>query len=331
MMTVQIAAVSLVLFFALTAGGLAFFTYYTARRVKAALPPQGRFVDVAGIRFHVHEQGKGPDLLLIHGLAGQMRHFTYGVVERLSHEFRVVTIDRPGSGYSVRHPSTPADLSMQAAAIAALIETLRLERTFVVGHSLGGAIALTLAVEHPQCVSGLALLAPLTHMPEGDEPPAAFRALTISSAWMRKLFAWTLAVPASIAGSRAVLDQVFGPDAVPHDFATRGGGFLSLRPSQFIAASVDFQAIPTRLPAIVSRYADLRIPVTVLFGREDRILDWKANGQALVDKVPGAKLKLVDGGHMLPVTKPDLTARFIQDAANQVREQGGRRSEIRIT
>ena len=89
-------------------------------------------------------------------------------------------------------------------------------------------MALALALEHPQHVAGLALVAPLTHLPEGGKPPAAFRALTIATPWLRTLFAWTLAVPASIAGRRAVLEQVFGPEPVPHDFATRGGGLLAL-------------------------------------------------------------------------------------------------------
>lgn len=318
MTAIQIAGIS-VLAIVLTAGAaLALFAWWTARRVTAALPPQGRFIDVAGVKLHILEQGKGPLLLLIHGLGGQMRHFSYGITKQLSQEFRVVSIDRPGSGYSVRPASTPADLSTQAAIIAGLIDTLQLGPAFVVGHSLGGAVALTLALEHPRCVTGLALVAPLTHAAAEDKPPAAFRALTISSPWLRTLFAWTLVVPGSIAGSRAVLDQVFGPEAVPNDFGTRGGGLLSLRPQQFIAASRDLQAVPTRLSAIAARYQELRIPVSVLFGRMDRILDWKANGQALIDKVSHATLELVDGGHMLPVTKPELTTRFIHTAATQV-------------
>lgn len=315
MTAIEIGAISLLVFFLATGAALALFTWWTARRVQDMLPPQGRFVDVSGVRFHVREQGNGPPLLLIHGLAGQMRHYTYGVADRLARQYRVVTLDRPGSGYSVRGKSASADLSTQAATIAELIDKLQLGRAFVVGHSLGGAVALTLALEHPQRVAGLALVAPLTHLPEGGKPPAAFRALTIASPWLRTLFAWTLAVPASIAARRAVLGQVFGPDPVPHDFPTRGGGLLTLRPGHFIAACKDLQAVPARLPAIVARYQELCIPVDILFGRKDRILNWKANGQGLADKVKGARLKLVEGGHMLPVTNPELTARFILDAA----------------
>jgi pimeloyl-ACP methyl ester carboxylesterase len=249
---------------------------------------------------------------MLHGLAGQLSHYTYGVAGKLAERHRVIVVDRPGSGYSTRAPEASADLSAQAAALAALVRTLGLGPTFVVGHSLGGAIALTMALEHPREVAGLALLAPLTHI--RDDVPPVFKGLTIASPLTRKLVAWTLAIPASIKRSAATLEMVFGPEPVPRDFATKGGGLLSLRPSAFLSASSDLQALPARLPQVQDRYHELRLPVHVLFGKDDRILDWKANGQALVDKVPGARLELVEGGHMLPVTQVEATASFIEAA-----------------
>jgi pimeloyl-ACP methyl ester carboxylesterase len=293
---------------------LALFSRRTARRIDAFLPPTGSFVEVEGVRLHVRDEGRGPALLLIHGLGGQMAHFNYGAVRELSQRYRVVTVDRPGSGHSIRPAGIPADLATQARALAALVERLGLERPTVVGHSLGGATALTLALNHPDKVGALALVAPLTHPPE--EVPPAFRALTIATPWLRRLFAATLAVPLSIAAAKGVLAQVFGPEAVPRDFPTRGGGLLSLRPTHFLASSADLQALPGHMPGLAKRYPELGalgMPVRVLFGRDDAILDWRANGQALVDKVAGARLELVEGGHMLPVTQPERTARFIEE------------------
>jgi pimeloyl-ACP methyl ester carboxylesterase len=302
----------LVLFAAL----LVLFTWYTARKVESVLPSKGRFIDVPGARLHLRDFGEAnagrPVILMIHGLAGQLSHYTYGVAGRLAAQHRVIVVDRPGSGYSTRAAGTPADLSTQAAAMAALVRTLGVSPAFVVGHSLGGAVALTMALEHPQQVAGLALLAPLTHIRE-DVPPV-FAGLTIASPLVRKLVAWTLAIPASIRGSAKTLEVVFGPEPVPKDFATKGGGLLSLRPAAFLSASSDLQALPDSLPQVQERYASLRVPVSVLYGKDDRILDWKANGQALVDKVPGAKLELVEGGHMLPVTQVEVTAGFIEGA-----------------
>jgi pimeloyl-ACP methyl ester carboxylesterase len=306
-------AAATLLLLGLAAAGLALFTRYIAHKAELSVPPGGRMVTVAGGVLHVHQQGAGPAILMIHGLGGQLQHYTYGVAAQLGGKYRVVVPDRPGSGYSPRAPGAAADVSAQAAVLAALIAKLRLGPALVVGHSLGGAVALTLALEHPQHVAGLALIAPVSHLP--DQVPTAFTALTIRARLLRTLFAWTLATPGTLARSRTLLGQVFGPEPAPEDFPIRGGGLLSLRPCQFLSACNDLQALPQRLPQLESRYGQLRVPLSVLYGRDDQILDWKANGQALVDQVPGASLKLVDGGHMLPLTQPALTAAFIREAA----------------
>jgi pimeloyl-ACP methyl ester carboxylesterase len=289
------------------------FTAWTARKVDALLPPRGEFIDVAGTRLHVRAfdgPAGAPAVLLIHGLGGQVAHFTFAITALLAARYRVVAADRPGNGHS---GPGDADLAAQARVLAGLIERLGLERPVVVGHSLGGAVALALALDHPQHVAGLALLAPLTHIQ--DTVPAVFKALTIESKALRTLLAWTLAIPASIRNSRATLDQVFGPDPVPADFGTRGGGLLGLRPKTFLAASDDLQALPARLPQQKARYGALRVPLQVLYGRADRILDWRVHGQPLVDAVPGAGLTLIDGGHMLSVTHPQACADIIDAVA----------------
>lgn len=293
--------------------GLAWFTRRTARRVETFMPPKGYFVDVPGARLHVREAGSGPAILLIHGLGGQSAHFDYGMVDTLARSHRVVVVDRPGSGYSQRGPGTPADISTQAAALAALIDKLGLQRPTIAGHSLGGAIALTLALEHPEKVGALALIAPLTHVQRAPAP--VFKALAIRSPWLRTCYAWTLATPGAIAGGKKALASVFAPEAAPRDFPVKGGGMLSLRPSQFLAASADMQALSGHMPALVARYGQLSVPTGVLYGREDAILDWRQHGQALAEKLPGLDLELVDGGHMLPVTQPQQTADFVARCA----------------
>ncbi|AVA33182.1 pimeloyl-ACP methyl ester carboxylesterase [Cupriavidus metallidurans] len=300
--------------------GLALFlyTWRTTRKIEAALPPTGRFIDVPGAQLHVVERGTGPAILLVHGLSGQLGNFDYGMIEPLARDFRVVAIDRPAAGYSTRAPGTPADLPAQADTLAALIDKLGLDKPLVVGHSLGGAIALTLASRHPERVGGLALIAPLTHPPEHISP--VFEAMTIPSAWKRKLLAWTLLIPMSIRNREQVMDIVFGPDRAPDDFPMRGGGLLAMRPSHFLGASEDLIGAASSLPAVVPHYGTLRMPVHVLYGREDRILDYKLNGEAFAAKVPGARLTLVSGGHMLPVTAIDTSVDFVRNAALQLHE-----------
>src|SRR5229473_2561629 len=87
---------------AVSLGGLVIFTAVTARRVEAALPPRGRFIEIAGARIHYLDKSSGPAIVILHGLGGQMGNFTYALLERLTGEFRVILMDRPGSGYSTR-------------------------------------------------------------------------------------------------------------------------------------------------------------------------------------------------------------------------------------
>jgi pimeloyl-ACP methyl ester carboxylesterase len=298
---------------ALTLGALALFTARTARRVEAALPPDGRFVEVDGARIHYIERGAGPTLLLIHGLGGQAHGFTYALLDRLAESFRVVVMERPGSGYSTRPRLASAGPRAQADCVAAFIRALDLDRPVLVGHSLGGAVALATALEHPEVVGALALIAPLTH--PVDAPPAPFAGLRIASPLLRWLIAWTVATPLTMLGRKRGLRVVFGPDPVPDDYPTRGGGLLGLRPGAFVTASTDMTAIPADMPALLERYASLRVPVGILFGTGDRILDHRVHGQGMTEHVPGARLEFVEGGHMLPMTNPERTAEFIRDVA----------------
>jgi pimeloyl-ACP methyl ester carboxylesterase len=298
---------------ALILGGLVIFTAVTARRVEKALPPRGQFIEVAGARIHYLDKGSGPAIVILHGLGGQMGNFTYALLERLTDEFRVTLMDRPGSGYSKRAPGGTGRITEQASIVAEFIHKLGLERPLLVGHSLGGAIALGVALDHPEAVKGLALIAPLTHVPK--QVPAPFRALDIKSNFLRWLVAWTVATPTGIRRGKALLDAIFSPDRAPADFATRGGGLLGLRPWSFYNTSSDMRAVNLDLGAMVGRYASLRVPVRILYGTNDEVLRHQVHGEAMKAKSSMVRLEFVKGGHMLPITSPDLTAQFIKAAA----------------
>jgi pimeloyl-ACP methyl ester carboxylesterase len=311
---VLIAAMGLVALAVLVGAGLVVFALLITRSIESAVPPLGQFIDVDGAHIHYLDRGRGPTILLIHGLTGQMRNFTHSLVDLLTDEFRVIAIDRPGSGYSKRAPGAPAGLSAQGDLIANFICSMGLERPLVVGHSLGGAIALALALDRPECVGGLALIAPLTHPQE--HVPAPFRALAIRSSVQRKILAWTIAVPTAIRRGRETVAAVFSPDKPPADFASRGGGLLALRPRSFIGASEDLRAVD--MVGMVERYASLTVPIAILFGKDDGILNYESNGISMQKKVPDLALELVPGGHMLLITAPRATADFVKAAARKV-------------
>jgi pimeloyl-ACP methyl ester carboxylesterase len=300
----------IVLLLAIVVGGLAGFAAYTTRKVETAVPPRGRFLELDGCRIHYVDEGAGPPLFLIHGLGGQLGNFTYALIGRLANEFRVIAVDRPGSGYSTRPAGADPRLRAQAEIIAKLIKTLNLGRPLVVGHSLGGAITLALGLDHPECASGLALIAPVTQLVA--TPPEPFRGLDIKSPLLRWIVAWTLATPLGIRKGDQILKQVFAPDKAPADFVTLGGGALGLRPQSFCATSADLEAVNDGFDAMIRRYPTLSLPVGILFGKGDNLLDYRVHGQATKDQIPGLDLELMEGGHMLPVTAPDAVADFIR-------------------
>ncbi|MBU3671816.1 MAG: alpha/beta fold hydrolase [Sinobacteraceae bacterium] len=297
---------------------LATLTWFVTRAVERRIPPVGRFVDVPGVRFHVIDKGTAPEgqppILMLHGLAGQVHHFNYFLVNALADSTRVIAIDRPGSGYSTRARDTAIRIDAQADAVAALLSTLQIDRAFVVGHSLGGALALTLALRHPQRVAGLALIAPLTRLL--DNPPAVFRPLAVRGYLLRRLLAWTLVTPSFIWRGRRVLPMVFGPESPPPGYTLKAGGLLSLRPSQFIAAAEDLEGVVASYQDIPRRFGELAQPprpIGMLFGREDRVLDHDTHVGSLQTALPGLRVDSVSGGHMLPLTQPTLVARFIKE------------------
>lgn len=310
MITLVLAVAAVV---TLSVGALVIFTALTARRVEKAWPPRGQFIEVAGARIHYLDKGRGPAIVILHGLGGQMGNFTYALLERLTDEFRVLLMDRPGSGYSRRAPGATGRLTEQASIVAEFIGRLGLERPLLVGHSLGGAIALGVALDHPETVKGLALIAPLTFVPK--QVPAPFRALDIKSDFVRLLVAWTVATPIGIRRGKAILDAIFSPDPAPADFPIRGGGILGLRPKSFYNTSSDMRAVNLDLWAMTGRYDSLRVPVRILYGKNDEVLSHQLNGEAMKAKSPMVSVELVAGGHMLPVSAPDLTANFIKAAA----------------
>lgn len=296
-----------------TLSALTLFTYFMRRYVEAAVPPLGRFLQVGATRLHIVDRGAGPPLVLVHGLGAQLRNFTYALVDRLEPHFRVICIDRPGCGYSTRPAHVSASLFGQAETIAELIESLGLDKPIIVGHSLGGAVALALVLNHPAVVGGVALIAPLTRVQ--NTIPEVFRNLVIHSKLLRTVIAWTLAVPMSLATGTKVLASVFRPDAVPADFSTAAGGLLAARPGQFLAACADLSSVNDDLAAMEQRYASIRVPVGILFGRHDEILSHEQHGIAMQSRINGLSLTLVDGGHMLPLTAPQQTAQWLSEFA----------------
>ncbi len=300
---------------------LAAYTAFNTARAERMVPPDGQFIDLPGARLHYLDIGPrtGPAIVMIHGLGGQMRNFTYALSGELVGEHRLIIVDRPGSGYSTYSGEGGRGLFGQAAIIAALIDRLGLEKPLVVGHSLGGAISLALAIRHGDRIGGLALLAPLTQPIEVDKINKVFSAMLIESSLARQVIAYLLAAPMGQL-SRAKADhEIFGPEAAVPDFDVRGGGALSLRPKAFLAACGDVDWARREMAAIAAAYPTLVLPVGIMFAREDRLLPFDQHGVQTAAAIPGAALNAISGGHMFPLSQAHVAADWIRERLREGR------------
>lgn len=290
----------LIIFILALLAALVSWSAYVARGVERWVPMDGRLVEVPGARLHVVELGPegAPAVVMVHGILSQLRVFSHSLAGRLARDHRVILVDRPGWGYS-RLAGARLGIAGQADAIAALIDRLGLERPLLVGHSMGGAVSLALALAHPGKVRGLALVAPYTQPIE--RPPEPLKGLVVPPA-LRRLIAWTLAVPIAMRMGKAKTAEIFHPDPVPADFAIEGGGALAIRPASFEQGAFEMRAAPPAMQAQAARYGEIALPVAILYGHGDTLLDPQLHGADTARQIPGATCTLIEGGHMLPIT-----------------------------
>jgi pimeloyl-ACP methyl ester carboxylesterase len=295
---------------AVVIAALVLWSGYVSRGVERWIPMDGRQIEVPGVRIHLVEMGSAdaPAIVMIHGIMSQLRVFTYALANRLAADRRVIVMDRPGWGYSTL-TGPRLDLSAQADAVAAAIAKLGLERPLLVGHSMGGAVSLALALRHPDAVRGLGLIAPYTQ--PIDTPPEPLKGLLVPAP-LRPLIAWTIAVPLSMRTGKAKTAQVFAPDAVPEDFPIKAGGALAIRPKSFEQGCYEIAMAPEAMKIQAPRYGEITLPVSILYGRQDALLDPELHGRKTASDVRNGAIEMLDGGHMLPVTHIDATEAWLR-------------------
>ena len=114
---------------------------------------------VNGKTIHYLRVGQGPDVILIHGLGGNLAIWFLHVVEKLRHDFRLTAYDLRGHGKSDMTPSgyTTADM---AEDLKGLIDAIEIDRVHIVGHSFGADVAMHFTILYPERVNKLAVIEP---------------------------------------------------------------------------------------------------------------------------------------------------------------------------
>ena len=289
---------------------LVYFSWSTARKVERAVPPIGQFVEVDGAKLHYLDKGKGRPIVMIHGLGGQLYHYAGTIFDEIAQTNRAIAIDRPGCGYSERPDGTDASPQTQAAIIQKALDRLGIEDPLIVGHSLGGSVALAHAVAHPGKARGYVLLAPAAATPKSIPP--MFQGLNRRQPILQRLIAWTVGVPMAAKYGPQITAQIFAPQPVPSAFAIGSGGLLALRPKALVTSMTDFTSSGRGFSKSRANYSSIKVPVTCVYGLEDRVLDAEYQLDAL-KPIPDLTIERLEGaGHMLMHVEPRAVIAAIQ-------------------
>ncbi len=260
------------------------------------------------------QAGEGPVLLLVHGIAGSCEHWRE-VVEPLARDHTVIAPDFPGHGAS---EAGGGDYSIGALAgtLRDLLLALGHERATVVGHSLGGGVAMQLAYQHPEMIERLVLV---SSGGLGPDVSPVLRAAALPGA---DLFISLTAGAGQRVGSalgRGLKAIGLRPNA---DVAEVARAYASLKDPARRAAFLDtLKAVVgtrgQRVDASDRLYLAEAVPVLIVWGARDSIIPVR-HGADAVRAIPGSRLEVFDDvGHMPQLEAP---GRFIAVLERFLRE-----------
>lgn len=305
-------------------GALAVVNHAAARRAERRHPPQGRFIEIDGVRLHYSDRGAGRPVVLVHGNAVTGDDFdTSGVAGRLLANHRVIVFDRPGYGHSQRPRGRMWTATEQAELLHAALRRLGIERPVVVGHSWGAIVALALAMRHPADTAGLVLLSGYyfwTLRPDvllvapGAIPVLGDILRHTVSPWLGRL-----AMP-------LVKRAMFSPLPVPARFRSEYSDAMALRPSQIRATSVDGALMIPGALVNQRSYDDLSMPVVIAAGAADRVV-FARGARRLHARIPGSALEIVArAGHMVHYAVPGRVVEMVERVAHASSDAPGEQS-----
>jgi pimeloyl-ACP methyl ester carboxylesterase len=282
-----------------------------AAKRRASLEPREEEIVLHGNRVSYRTAGEGPVVLLIHGITGTSEQWN-DVFPLLAERFTVVAPDLLGHGHSAK-PHGDYSLGAYAVSIRDLLIALGHHRVTVVGHSLGGGIALQFAYEYPVFAERLVVS---SSGGLGREVHLLLRAATLPGA--------ELVLP--LIASRRVLDagilvgqilERVGLHAAP-DLAEMARGYATLGDAgsrQAFLHTLRAVLEPTgqRVSANDRLYLSGMVPTLILWGRRDPLIPCH-HGEAAHKAMPGSQLEIFDkSGHFPHIDQPLRFARALID------------------
>jgi pimeloyl-ACP methyl ester carboxylesterase len=274
---------------------------------QRAHPAQGSMIEVAGAALHVVDIGPrdaaGPPIVMLHGASSNLKVMRQPVGDRLAKDHRVILIDRPGHGWSARANLRDSTPEIHGRMIDEALAQLGVGRAIFVVHSWAGALGLRMALDYPQRVAGLVMLAPVAYPWPGGVGQYN-RVVTLPV--IGPLLAYTITLPLGHFVAESGARGVFLPQAMPDGFVENTATPLLLRPREFLANAWDLVTLKAAVAEQAPRYAGINAPITILSGDVDKTVSTNIHSRPLAAAAPNAKLIVLPGvGHMVQNAVPD--------------------------
>ena len=261
-----------------------------------------RGAEVDGLTLHYLTEGRGPVVVLVHGLGGFAESWRHNVAA-LARVATVYAVDLPGFGRSSKPPARYR-LADAARALHGFIQAMGLGRVAVVGHSLGAAVGLTYALTHPARVERLALLGALV-------PGSTFRLSWPYRIAATPMLGELLALCGCAPVYRAAIARCFhAPVAEEVDYLVREGYAARTGPeakAAYLATLRDLRRdVVDHAPDYRRALATLDAPVLIIHGRQDRVIS-PAHCAEASEALPRAQVRWIDAcGHFPQIEHADV-------------------------
>ena len=297
-----------------TLAAMALINRNLAKKAEHKNPPTGRFFDVNGVRLHYVERGSGEPLVLLHGNGSMIQDFeSSGLIDLAAKNYRVIVFDRPGFGHSDRPRNVVWTPAAQAELIKHALARLGVSNAIVLGHSWGASLAIALALKYPDLIRGL-VLASGYYFPTARLDVVALGPPALPL--IGDILSHTLSPLISRAIWPLMMRKIFGPQSVPKKFEAFPKE-MALRPSQIRASAAESAMMIPDAFKLRNQYADLKMPVVIIAGEQDRLVDTDTQSARLHSAVSQSRFHRFPGnGHMIQQTATDQVMSAISEVTS---------------
>ncbi len=263
--------------------------------------PPSKFIDLAGMRVHIRDEGPRDDatpIVLIHGTSASL-HTWEGWARELKANRRVISFDLPGFGLTGPSPDENYTISAYVRFMALLLDQLGIQKCVIAGNSLGGNIAWAAARALPDKIEKLILLDSSGYPPQSTSVPIAFRLARVPV--VNKVAAVLLPRPLI----KASLQTVYGDPAKVSPELVDQYFDMAVRPGNRRALIQRF--IQSDRGADAAKIAEVKASTLIMWGRLDR-LNSVDSAERFHRDIAGSKLVIFDDlGHVPQEEDPKRT------------------------